>query len=118
MPTKAQLLADMPHLGTLGVGVKISEMDVNVYKAPGTLADKYAAQAQIYADALSALIESGVGKSFTTWDFVDPESWLLTPSAVAQFGPAQAPLLFDNNYQPKPAYFPLRDALKQKAGVT
>jgi endo-1,4-beta-xylanase len=95
-----------------------SEMDVNVYNVPGTLGDRYAVQAQIYSDALSALLEPGVGRSFTTWDFVDPESWLLTPSAVAQFGPSQAPLFFDDNYQPKPAYFAFLDVLKKAAGAT
>ncbi len=117
-PTKARLLDDFGRLGALGVGVEITEMDVNVYQVPGTLADKYAAQAQIYGDALSALLESGVGRSFTTWGFVDSQSWLLQPAAVAQFGPAQAPLLFDDNYAPKPAYFALLDVLKQKAGVS
>ncbi len=117
-PTKARLLDDFGRLGALGVGVEITEMDVNVYQVPGTLADKYAAQAQIYADALSALLESGVGRSFTTWDFVDSQSWLLRPDIVAQFGPARAPLLFDDDYAPKPAYFAVLDVLKQKVGVS
>lgn len=33
-------------------------------------------------------------KSFETWDFVDSKSWI---------GEATAPLLFDRDYQPKPA---------------
>jgi endo-1,4-beta-xylanase len=116
-PTKAQLLAAMQRLGTLGVGVGITEMDVNVYRVPGTLADKYAVQAQVYRDALEALAESGVGTSFTTWGLVDPDSWLLTPEIVKEQGPAEAPLLFDGDYQPKPAYFALLGVLKQRAGL-
>jgi endo-1,4-beta-xylanase len=116
-PTKALLLAVMQRLGTLGVGVQINEMDVNVYGVPGTLVDKYAVQAQVYRDALEALVESGVGTSFTTWGLVDPDSWLLTPEIVKEQGPAQAPLLFDGGYQPKPAYFALLDVLKQRAGL-
>lgn len=117
-PTKAQLLGVMQRLGTLGVGVQVNEMDVNVYGVPGTLADKYAVQAQVFRDALEALLESGVGTGFTTWDFVDPESWLFLPDVVKERGPAQAPLLFDDNYQPKPAYFALLDVLKQRAGLS
>ncbi|MDA8201858.1 MAG: endo-1,4-beta-xylanase [Chloroflexi bacterium] len=115
-PTYDQLLADFRRYAGLGMGLEITEMDVNVYPVPGTLADKYAVQAQIYGDALSALLESGVGRSFTPWDFVDSQSWLLKPAQVAQFGPAQAPLPFDGNYQPKPAYFALLDVLKQQVG--
>jgi endo-1,4-beta-xylanase len=114
-PTHDLLLADFRRYAGLGMGVEITEMDVNVYPVPGTLADKYAAQAQIYGDARTALVESGVGQTFTTWDFVDSQSWLLRPAVVAQFGPAQAPLLLDENYQPKPTYFALLDVLKQWA---
>jgi endo-1,4-beta-xylanase len=111
-PTHDQLLADFRRYAGLGMGIEITEMDVNVYPVPGTLADKYAAQARIYGDALSALVESGVGRSFTTWGFVDSQSWLFMPSVEAMYGRAQAPLLFDDNYQPKPAYFAVLDALK------
>ena len=117
-PTKAQLLAAMRRLGTLGVGVQINEMDVNIYGVPGTQDQKYAVQAQVYRDALEALLESGVGTSFTTWGLDDPDSWLLRPQWVSAFGPAEAPLLFDGDYQPKPAYFALLDVLDKRTSIT
>jgi len=116
-PTKAQLLAAMKRLGTLGVKVQINEMDVNVYPIAGSRDQKLAAQAQVYRDALEALLESGVGDSFTTWGFFDPESWLLRPEQINSFGPAEAPVLFDDDYAPKPAYFALLDVLKKQAGL-
>ena len=76
------------------------------------------ARGRILGDLEAALLESGVGTSFTTWGLDDPDSWLLRPQWVSAFGPAEAPLLFDGDYQPKPAYFALLDVLDKRTSIT
>lgn len=114
-PKKEDVIQNMRHFGELGVSVYVTELDVNLYGASGTTEEKYARQAQVYRDMLGACLESGVCKSFTMFGFYDPDSWLLDPTVQRDLGlHGEAPLLFDANYSPKPAYFAIRDTLLGK----
>ncbi|MDZ4159426.1 MAG: endo-1,4-beta-xylanase, partial [Anaerolineaceae bacterium] len=78
----------------------------------GSNEERFAKQAKIYGDVLTACINSKVCNSFTVWEIVDKYSWLEQnlgkPNADAT--------LFDDNMQPKPAYFAIKDILEKYAG--
>ena len=109
-PTKDGVLANMRRFGALGLAVNVTEIDVNTYYMTGTPDEKRIRQARIYRDMLSACLESSVCKSFTLWGFTDAHSWLFGPAYVRP-GQAEAPLILDEHYNPKPAYYSLRDTL-------
>jgi endo-1,4-beta-xylanase len=100
------IAANVRRLVALGLKVAITEMDVRISESelPGTLTERLEIQRRIYHDVIAACIREKV-TGITFWGFTDAHSWIdLT------FGPDD-PLLFDENYQPKPAYWGVMDAL-------
>ena len=93
-PDAADVSANIKQLGALGMTVHITEMDVKCANCNGNAA-RLAAQAQVYADMLGACLANTNCKSFETWGVYDGDTWV---------GTENAPLLFDTNWQPKPAY--------------
>ncbi|MHC6592778.1 endo-1,4-beta-xylanase [Arthrobacter sp. C152] len=79
----------------LGLEVSIAELDVHTYDP--------ISQAQIYGDIVTEALNAGI-KEISVWGFTDKHlySWL----------PGAKPCLLDENYNPKPAYFAVRDALR------
>lgn len=78
----------------LGLEVAITELDVHTYDP--------VSQAQIYGDIVSEALNAGI-KDINTWGFTDKHAYTWLPGAK--------PLMFDENYNPKPAYFAVHDAL-------
>lgn len=103
-PSKEDMIAVMR---SYGVPVYITESDVDLTSVPGTRADRFKYQASIYARITDACLESGVCKSITFWGIGDKYSWLEwmlhEPNADAT--------LYDDNLQPKPAYFAVQASL-------
>ncbi len=97
-PQKADVIATMQKFAALGVRIDITEFDVYMARLPGTPAEKLNIETKIYQDMLEACLESGVCDSFSTW-------------GISQKDPKAASLMFDGNFDPKPAYFAVRDAL-------
>lgn len=79
----------------LGLEVSIAELDVHTYDP--------VSQAKIYGDIVTEALNAGI-KEISVWGFTDKHlyTWL----------PGSKPLMFDENYNPKPAYFAVRDALR------
>jgi endo-1,4-beta-xylanase len=98
-PQVDDVVANMNRFGALGLEVAITELDVRIQDGGGSMHDRLLAQAQIYRDMALACHRSHACMNFITWGFTDRYSWI--PQAT---GHADAPLLFDANYQPKPAY--------------
>lgn len=96
---------NMARFASIGVEVAISEIDEQV-GTPTPDADQLTAQANRYRQIAQACIESSNCVRFTTWGLSDPTSWINTVMHRND-----APLLFDANYQPKPAYFAVKEAL-------
>jgi len=94
-PDKQNVIAAMR---SYGLPVHVTEIDVNLAGVPGTQEERYALQAQIYGDMLSACLESEVCKSYSVWGFGDKYSWTERYSTDADA------TLFDDYLQPKPAY--------------
>ena len=89
-----------------GLPIHVTELDVDLGNLLVAKEERYAKQAQVYKDILSACIESGVCESYSSCGLGDKFSWLMRYSALADPAP------FDNNLNPKPGYFALLEALR------
>jgi endo-1,4-beta-xylanase len=107
MPEK--LAERFRQLQARGLEARITEMDVGIQFDTGSEAERLARQAKIYKEYLYVCLAAPNCTAFTLWGFTDKHSWVTSP----EFGysPANKPLIFDSNYQPKLAYYALRDAL-------
>ena len=90
---------------TFGLPVHVTEIDVDLENVPGTQEECYALQAQVYGDMLSACLESGACQSFSVWGFGDKYSFL------ERYNDKADATLYDDNLDPKPAYFTLLNIL-------
>ena len=106
----------MQTFAKLGVKIYITEMDVDLdllqSKYP-TQAARWNYEAGIYRDMLEACLESGACASFTTMDISDSMSAIVTscPGCWNKPAPNGDPVLFDDDFFPKPAYFAVQDVL-------
>ena len=101
--------------------VHITELDLKASEgydgSPEDKKEEYAKQAVRYADIYRVLQEANAGgKSVVTgivfWGVADHYSWLQFFSNVgggSREAHPQCPLLFDENYEPKPAYYVFAD---------
>jgi endo-1,4-beta-xylanase len=120
-PSEQDVLANMRRLAALGLKVHITEMDVSLtnnyepFVSPVTIhatPDQLARQAQIYHAILNACLVTKACEAFVMWGFVDRYSWLNGNSLVPNH--TNAPLIYDENYHPKPAFAALVEALNGK----
>jgi endo-1,4-beta-xylanase len=106
-PDPQAVAANMARLADLGLEVHITEMDVRIQE-PVT-PEKLEAQAQVYADMLQVCLSASNCTAFVLWGFTDCHSW------IPNFFPGcRAGLIFDENYQPKPACSALEDVLSSQ----
>ena len=94
------------HLPPLNIclQVNVSEMDVQVRNVPGDAAAKLARQRQVYREIVAACLTVPRCEAVTLWGFTDAHSWI-----DSTFG-ADDPLVFDEQYRAKPAFFGMQDA--------
>ncbi len=102
-PKPAAIAASVARLVRLGLEVRITEMDVRIRRIRRK--DPLALQRRVYHDAIAACAGMPGFAGLTFWGVSDRHSWV-----HGEFGQG-APLLFDRDYAPKPAYFGARDAL-------
>jgi endo-1,4-beta-xylanase len=102
-PAPAAIAANVARLVGLGLAVRISEMDVRIRRFRRR--DPLARQRRVYEDAIAACAGMPGFAGVTFWGVSDAQSWIHD-----EFG-EDAPLLFDRDYAPKPAYFGVRAAL-------
>ena len=112
-PQKEPIIETMRKFADLGVRIYITELEVDIGSRSGAQDERYAYQAQIYRDVLDACLESGVCDGFYIWGISDALSWVLCPFPFPKCldEPNGDPLLFDRDFNPKPAYGTVRDAL-------
>ena len=109
-PDIQEVVSNMQRFGALGVNVYVTEFDVNMSAVAAPDNAKNDIEGTIYYNMMRACIESKVCHSFSQLGITDQETW------YNYMGPGTAdarPLMFDNNYNPKPAYFAFRNALEQ-----
>ena len=115
------VISNIKRLEALGLKVQITEMDVSLRSYQEIQSDQsmpqdqqslqagLATQAQIYHDMLDACLKTAC-EAFVMWGFTDRYSWLngngLTPTHE------DAPLIYDENYQRKPAFNDLVNAFR------
>jgi endo-1,4-beta-xylanase len=92
-PTRDELETVMGDWDALGIDVAITELDIP------TVAGDQEAQAAQYADVVGACLAVDACVEVTLWGLTDRHTWLND-----FLGPGSAPLLFDEDYEPKPAY--------------
>ena len=109
-PAVADIQANIQRLADLGLQVNISEMDVRVKDVAGDAATKLARQRQVYRDVVAACVAVPRCEAVTLWGFTDAHSWI-----DSTFG-ADDPLVFDEQYRAKPAFFGVEDAFFSAEG--
>jgi len=83
----------------LGILVNFSEVDIRVRGISDNLNDRLERQKKVYYELAQCVFKYKKFESFTLWGFTDLHSW------VHGFFGKDEPLLWDTNYQKKPAYF-------------
>jgi endo-1,4-beta-xylanase len=107
-PAQSSVAANMQRLAALGLLVNISEMDVRVSNVAGSDQTKLDTQKSVYHSIVGVCVAEPRCHAVTFWGFTDAHSWI-----YSQFGP-DAPLLFDAQYAPKPAFYGVLDAFNRK----
>lgn len=105
-PQPECLAANINRLAALGLQVQITELDVRIQGGTGTREERLAEQARIYRQVMAACLSASGGTAFVMWGFTDRHSWIPWHT-----GRPDAALIFDESYQPKPAYQALLEAL-------
>jgi endo-1,4-beta-xylanase len=108
VPNEQEVRRNMERLAAIGLDSHITEMDVSL-PMPAT-ADDFRAQARVYLNMLQACLLASRCRSFSTWGVTDRYSWI--PESFPGLGDA---LLFDQDYQPKSAYFSICSLLRDNA---
>jgi endo-1,4-beta-xylanase len=109
-PDFASISSNIARFTALGLQVHITEMDVSLsVDANGNASNAdLQQQATIYRQIAQACLAHPGCTAIQTWGFTDKYSWIGSHSRKTR----GAALPFDRNYQPKPAYEALRDALE------
>src|SRR5436190_2851323 len=102
-PSDASIASNIHRLTALGLLVNISEMDVRIRDLPSLT--KLDTQKSVYHSITAVCVGEPRCDAITFWGFTDAHSWI-----DAQYG-ADDPLLFDDQYAAKPAYYGVLDAL-------
>jgi endo-1,4-beta-xylanase len=100
----ASFAQNLQRFADLGLALFITEMDVRI-QLPVTKA-KLAAQADVYRNVLAICLNQPACYGFQMWGFTDLHSWI--PGSYPGYGAA---LIFDEDYNPKPAYYALQSIL-------
>ncbi|MCL6592025.1 MAG: endo-1,4-beta-xylanase, partial [Firmicutes bacterium] len=96
--------SNMQRFADLGLEIYITEMDVRVSSNPSSA--ELQTQADYYKGVIQKCMAQPAVKAIQIWGFTDKYSW------VPQTFPGRgAALIFDSNYNPKPAYYAVQTAL-------
>jgi len=107
-PSDTSVANNMQRLAALGLRVNISEMDVRIGDLGGATDANLATQKAVYHSIVAVCVAQPACQGVTFWGFSDAHSWI-----YSQFGP-DAPLLFDIQYAPKPAFYGVLDAFMRR----
>lgn len=111
-PSPATLNALMAQIAALGLDIAVTELDVGLGLGtpqpgapppPPVPAAAYQRQAVVYRRILDACLHQPRCHTFVMWGVNDATNWRS----------ADQPCIFDRDFRPKPAYFALRDRLRQ-----
>jgi para-nitrobenzyl esterase len=109
-PTREEIAAAVQRFAALGLEVEITEADVTL-NVPDPSA-QFDAQADVYGDLYAGCFTTPGCTGVTTWGITDRFSWISN-----LFHVEGAPLPFDADYRPKPAYYAMRNVLRGLAAA-
>ncbi|WP_460946405.1 endo-1,4-beta-xylanase [Okibacterium endophyticum] len=101
-PDLKSVQQNMQRFADLGLGIRITELDVTI---EGTSEEQLDLQAQLYADIVDLCLEVAACAGTTVFGFSDRHSW-------DELGEA-SPLLFTEDNEPKPAFRAVQEALAE-----
>ena len=104
-PNPAQVADNFRRFGELGLEVQITELDVRILK-PAT-PENLAHQAEIYQALMEVCLSAPNCDTFVMWGVSDRNSWI--NYVHEEWG---SPLILDEAYAPKPAYWALVKTLQ------
>jgi endo-1,4-beta-xylanase len=100
----SSMLANMQRFAALGVDVAVTELDDRI-QLPASSAN-LTQQASDFATVVNDCLQVSRCVGVTQWGVGDADSWI--PGFFSGYGAAT---MFDQNYQPKPAYTAVQNAL-------
>ena len=106
-PKPEDIAKNIRRLAKLGLSVEITEMDVQIRHLPGSLPERLEAERKIYHDIIAACLKEKGFTNITFCGFTDADSWI----RYYFNEPDEYPLLFDEKFEPKPAYWGVMEAL-------
>ena len=104
LPARESITANFARFAALGLKIHITELDIRI-EEPFTPA-ALQTQAQDYRLVVDVCLQTTVCEMVVLWGVTDRYSWI--PGSFPGTGAA---LLFDGDYQPKPAYNALQERL-------
>jgi endo-1,4-beta-xylanase len=105
------MLANMQRFAAMGINVAVTELDDRI-QLPATTANLNQ-QASDYATVVRDCLQVSRCVGVSQWGVGDADSWI--PGTFSGFGAAT---MYDQNYQPKPAYNAALSALGGSGGGT
>lgn len=105
---------NMERIDELGLEVQFTEVDIKYLGE--TDAEILRRQARDYYHLMELCLDADNCTAFISWGVTDKYTWLREASFFDN--PTVGPLLFTDDYKPKPAYFALMDLLARRAGAT
>ncbi len=95
----------MDRFGNLGLEFQITECTIAIKNGVGSLNERLQEQANILTNIIGVCKTKPYFKGLSFWGFVDSHTYL---------DESEYPVLFDRYYNPKPSYFAVYNALKNK----
>jgi len=106
-PTRADVEATLRRFAAFGIDLEITELNVHTWGFAGDEAARLDTQRRFYRDVVAACVAVERCRATTLWLFTDRY-----PTSVEQaIGQDGMPLVLDDDYRPKPAYFGVRAGL-------
>jgi endo-1,4-beta-xylanase len=99
------------RIADLGLQIFVTELDCRDRDSDITIEQRDRSVAKFYEDYLSTVLEQKAVKVVITWGLADKYSWLTT-EAPRRDGQPVRPLLFDQDFNPKPAFEAVRRAFE------
>lgn len=103
----ARLAQTIDRFASLGLSIHVTELDVPI-DLPVTPA-KLARQAELYGLVMQVCLDREACEEITIWGFTDAFTWVSTNPFFVGY---TQPLLYDAEYEPKPSYFAVQQALQ------
>ncbi len=101
-----QMVANIQRFASLGLQIQLTEADVMLQNSQAAQPERLKKQASIYTELVDTCLMVDTCNAIVFWGFTDRYTWI--PAFTRK--PDQ-PLLYDEHYHPKLAYYAVRDAL-------